>query len=139
MGDDVVVVTSDDSGEEIADAVEEVIEVEQSKDLGYCIAKIESLESDLAECKGTVQLHDDLINLHSHDGLAESMALQETEERICARIDAITPPPVVEDITPELVEEPTEEETSSETSDEPPKSRSRKGLRETIASKYYGR
>lgn len=133
---DVVVVesgdeSSDESVEAVADAIDTAIEVEQSFEIGVIAGEVNAM-------KDQVQLHDGLIQLHSHDGFVTMADLQECEERICAKIDSIAPP-MEEALTEPIEETTTEPETSdseseSESSDEPPRSRRNRG---SIAERYY--
>ena len=118
---------AEEVAEEVAEAIEDVQDSNKDMLLGALVARVETLEQ---RC----QYHDDLINLHSHDGFPERADLIEVEERICSKIDSITP---VEEIPEEpIIEEPAPEPESEETKDEPPKSRRN---RKSVADMYYGR
>lgn len=134
---DVVVVSSDDSNEEsageaIAEAIDQAVEVEQSFDIGLLAGRLEAMEA-------RVQMHDDLINLHSHEGFVERADLMDCEERMASRIDAVSVPEVEAEIaepTPEVVEQSNDNSTEEPTNnDTPPKSRKK---RKSFAERYYG-
>jgi len=140
---DISVSTPDDSpNEEIAEAIEQVAEQTQSFEIGVLVGRIDSLEEK-------VQYHDDLISLHSHDGLAsqdESQAMvMETEDRLVAKIQSLVDraEDVIEENEESEVEEMPEvaesneevaEQVEEETTDEPPKSRAK---RTPLAERYY--
>ena len=137
---DVVVHTSDDSPmEEVAEAIEQVAEQNQSLEIGVLIGRVEALEEK-------VQYHDDLISLHSHDGLAQQEVVMATEDRLVAKIDSLIDDAIdeaVEETNEEVVEETPEiaesneevaEHEEEESNDEPPKSRAK---RTPLAERYY--
>jgi DNA primase len=137
---DVVVHTPDDSpGEEVAEAIEQVAEQQQSLEIGVLLGKVESLEEK-------IQYHDDLISLHTHDGLAQQDTVMETENRLVAKIDALIDDAIDEAVSEEVAEEVVEtpaiaesneesaEQVEESNEDEPPKSRAK---RTPLAERYY--
>lgn len=121
---------SGDTGEAIADAIDEVIEVNQSEDIGALKAMVAQLRSDVDSLMGTTSLHDDLISLHDHSELVTTAELTECEDRLAGMIEQTVTEPVVEETTDESSED------SSDEPDEPPNSRQN---RRSIADMYYGK
>jgi hypothetical protein len=112
--------------EAIADAIDTAIEAEQSFEIGVVAGELNAVKDQVA-------MHDGLIQLHSHEGFVTVGDLRECEERLVARIDAISPPmeEVIDEPVEETVEETSEEETKT---DDPPHSRRNRG---SIAERYY--
>lgn len=137
---DIVVSTDDESpGEEIAEAVEQVAEQQQSFEIGVLVGRVSALEEK-------VEYHDALIQLHSHDGLAtqdeSTAAIMEAESRIVDRIDSLAQDDVLSEaeeqaiIDSEVAESNESEAEQAEESndDEPPRSRAK---RTPLAERYY--
>lgn len=139
MGDDVIVHSSDDNApiEEVAEAIEQVAEQEQSFELGKLVGEIHALEEK-------VEYHDALIQLHSHDGLSTqddtALLVAESESRIQSLVDKAENQLEQASIEgePEIEAEPNEEEAEQaeeeSNEDEPPKSRAN---RRPWAERYY--
>lgn len=122
---EVVVVTTEPEPEPEPEPTPEptVIDVVLAEQVGALIARVQYIE--------------DLVSLHSHESLVERGDLQECEERICNRIDAIVPVPEPEpEPIIEPIPEPEPEPEPESSPDDPPKSRKK---RKSIADWYYGK
>lgn len=120
---------STDPVEEITEAVDHVVDVNQAEDIGALKAVVSQLRSDVDGLMGTVGYHDELITLHDHSELVTTSELTECEDRLAGMIEQTA---VIE---PEPIEEPSTDEPESSTDDPP---NSRKGRR-SIADMYYGK
>lgn len=140
MGEDVIVHSSDDSpAEEIAEAVEQVAEQQQSFELGKVVGELHALEEK-------VEFHDALIQLHTHDGLATEegtgVQIMETEDRLVGKVQSLidrAEDAIENNETEEVMVEAESNESEAEAensndNDEPPKSRAN---RKPWAERYY--
>lgn len=121
--------------EDVADAIDTIVDNEQSMLIGSLTAKVSELESKCAEYESKIDYLETCVSLHDHSGLATGEELSEVEDRICARIEA-EQPEIDETPPPDSSETETSDSSDSgETSDTPPKSRAN---RRSIAEMYYG-
>lgn len=136
---DVTVETVPDPTGDLGDAIDHVVDNEQSLLIGNLLARVEALEAKVTPLESSVEWHDDLITLHDHAELATTADLTECEDRLAARIEELAPETAPEaagdEIETSSEEQPESEQTAEqETSDSPPNSRRQRG---SVANWYY--